>query len=165
MDYKYCPLCTGILEWGFFYGRNRQYCPSCGFINYVNPLPTTVALAERDGKILLIKRGIEPLKGVWTLPSGFMETGETPEQACLRELKEETSMEGNIEGLIGVFHSITPMYGDIISIVYYIKLCPGNPEPGDDADGVKLVAINEIKDLGFPSFNKAFALFKQKYFS
>lgn len=165
MDYKYCPLCTSSLEWGVRYGRNRQYCPNCGFINYVNPLPTTVALAEADRKILLIKRGIEPLKGIWTLPSGFMETGESPEQACLRELKEETNMEGVIKDLIGVFHSITPMYGDIISIIYYIKLYPGCPSPGDDADGVKLVAIDKIQDLGFPSFNKAFSLFKQKYFS
>ncbi|SHH05087.1 ADP-ribose pyrophosphatase YjhB, NUDIX family [Thermosyntropha lipolytica DSM 11003] len=163
--YRYCPLCASPLMWGMRYGRRRQYCPSCQFINYENPLPTTVALAETNRQILLIKRGIEPLKGIWTLPSGFVETGETPEQACLRELKEETNMDGVIKELIGVFHSLTPMYGDIISIVYYIKLSPGIPKAGDDAEGVALVNIEEIDDLGFKSFNQAFSIFKQKYFS
>lgn len=164
-NYKYCPLCATPLSSGLRHGRTRLYCPHCSFINYENPLPTTVALAELNRKIILIKRGIEPLKGIWTLPSGFMEIGETPEQACLRELKEETHMQGTIKELIGVFHTITPMYGDIISLVYYIKLDPGSPKAGDDAEGVALVDVEKIGDLGFKSFNQAFSIFKKKYFS
>lgn len=163
-NYKYCPLCAAPLSSGMRYGRIRKYCTECSFINYENPLPTTVALAETDGKILLIKRGIEPLKGIWILPSGFMELGETPEEACLRELKEETNMEGVIKELIGVFHNITPMYGDIISLIYHVNLTPAIPQAGDDAEGVALVDIEKIGDLGFKSFNQAFSLFKQKYF-
>ncbi|MBO8159900.1 NUDIX hydrolase [Thermosyntropha sp.] len=163
--YKYCPMCAKELNQGLRYGRIRQYCSNCGFIYYENPLPTTVAIAELNGKLLLIKRGIEPLKGIWTFPSGFMELDETPEESCLRELKEETGMTGRIEDLIGVFHNKTPMYGDIISLIYYIKLDTGIPTPGDDAEGAALINISEINDLGFNSFNTAFKIYKEKYYS
>ncbi len=159
--YKYCPLCAHELETSLIDGMERQSCPACHFIHFENPLPTTVCIAELEGQVLLIKRGIEPRKGHWTLPSGFIELGETPEASCLRELSEETGMTGKIANLIGVYHADSQLYGDIISTIYHVKLNPGQPVAGDDAIDVKLVPIEEVGDLVFAAFNHAFGKFKQ----
>ena len=68
-------------------GRKRLFCPKCGKIYYENPIPVVAVIArDNQGRILLIKRKVEPCKGEWALPSGFMEIEETPVQAVLREL-------------------------------------------------------------------------------
>ncbi|HZK43544.1 MAG TPA: NUDIX hydrolase, partial [Syntrophomonadaceae bacterium] len=153
--YQFCPVCAHKLESGIIDGRERQFCSRCNFIHYRNPLPTTVCIGELEGKILLIKRGVKPLIGQWTLPSGFIELGETPEASCLRELKEETGMTGTIIRLIGLYHANSQIYRDIISAIYHIKLNPGEPIAGDDAIDVKFVPIEEVDDLLFPAFNHA----------
>lgn len=159
-NYRFCPFCAHKLEYKHIDGKSRQFCPQCNFVHYKNPLPTTVCIGELEGKILLIKRGIPPRKGQWTLPSGFIELGETPEESCLRELREETGMTGTIVKLLGLYHADTQMYGDIISAIYHVKLDPGTPVAGDDAEDVKLVPIEEVEDLVFKAFNTAFSLFK-----
>lgn len=159
LNFKFCPLCSTELIEGRKEERWRQYCPSCDFINYKNPIPAVVAIAEREGKILLIKRGMEPRKGIWTLPSGFMEAGETPKNACLRELKEETGMDGEVQNLINIYHEWSNIYGDIVNIFYYVKLGNGEATAGDDADDVSLVPINNMGDLGFKCFKAAFKEF------
>ncbi len=160
-NYQFCPLCAHKLEPGIIDGKTRQFCPECNFIHYRNPLPTTVCIGELDGQVLLIKRGIEPRKGQWTLPSGFVELGESAEECCLRELKEEAGMTGTIAKLIGVYHADSALYGDLISTIYHVKLDSGQPIAGDDAAGAKLVPIDEIDDLVFEAFNLAFAEFKK----
>ncbi|HEX3010844.1 MAG TPA: NUDIX hydrolase, partial [Syntrophomonadaceae bacterium] len=112
----YCPLCSEKLQEAIIEDRQRQVCPQCNYVHYINPIPATAAIGERDGQILLIKRGLEPRKGLWTFPSGFMEADETPEEGCLRELFEETGMKGTIKTLAGVFHEYTKLYGDLLSI-------------------------------------------------
>lgn len=67
-EYKYCPICGNILKVGIFNGKERKYCPYCAFINYKNPLPSVGAIAVKEDKVLLIKRGVEPGKGIWAPP-------------------------------------------------------------------------------------------------
>ncbi|NLJ72657.1 MAG: NUDIX hydrolase [Syntrophomonadaceae bacterium] len=160
-NYIYCPYCANKLATDIIDNKTRQVCYQCNFIHYQNPLPTTVCIGELDDKVLLIKRGIKPRKGEWTLPSGFVELGETAEESCLRELAEETGMTGEVANLIGVYHAYSEVYGDIISTIYHIRLKSGIPIAGDDAEDVKLVPINEIGDLHFAAFNQAFDKFKK----
>lgn len=157
--YNYCPLCSHPLQTGWMDSRNRRFCPQCCFVHYENPLPTVVVLGVLEHQVLLIKRGIEPRQGLWTLPSGFIEKGESPEEACLRELLEESSMTGRIRELLGAYHAHSQLYGDLISLVYHIDLDPGHPVPGDDAADAALVPISQITDLGFAAFNQAFQKF------
>lgn len=161
-DYKYCPFCAHELETKYIDNKDRKTCPNCIFTHYQNPLPTIVCIGEIDGKVLLIKRGIEPSKGKWTLPSGFIEMGESPEECCLRELKEEAGLTGTIVKLIGVYHVHSSMYADLISSIFHVKLDPGEPIACDDADDAKLVPIEEIDNLHFATFNEAFAKFKEE---
>ncbi|NMB56656.1 NUDIX hydrolase [Candidatus Beckwithbacteria bacterium] len=73
--------------------RIRQVCPSCGFIFYNNPKPTVVAIIEKEEKVLLAKRARDPYKDCWDLIGGFVETGETLEEALVREVKEEVNLD------------------------------------------------------------------------
>ena len=132
---------------GMIEGKERKYCPSCDFIDYRNPLPVAVAVAVRDKRFLLIKRGIPPKKGVWGSPSGFVEVGETPEEACLRELKEEAGVSGEIVRLIRVARREDPeVYGDMLVVVYLVKVGDGEPAPGVEAEDAKFFDIGELPD-------------------
>ncbi len=132
---------------GMIEGKERKYCPSCDFIDYRNPLPVAVAVAVRDKRFLLIKRGIPPKKGAWGSPSGFVEVGETPEEACLRELKEEAGVSGEIVRLIRVARREDPeVYGDMLVVVYLVKVGDGEPAPGVEAEDAKFFDIGELPD-------------------
>ena len=136
-ELKFCPLCATPLESGFVEGKTRQFCQNCSFINYENPLPVALAIPVRDRKFLLIKRGIAPRKGAWGFPSGFIESGESPEEACLRELKEETGVSGRIRRLVGVRRiDDKEVYGDMVVVMYLVELDDGEPVAGSDEEDV-----------------------------
>ena len=79
----------------------RLACPSCGFVHYENPAPTVQAWIERDGRLLALRRGQEPLKGEWNMPGGFVEAGECGPEAIAREVREETGLEVEAGGGAG----------------------------------------------------------------
>jgi ADP-ribose pyrophosphatase YjhB (NUDIX family) len=145
--YQYCPICSTALESGVIEGKERRFCTYCGFIDYKNPLPVAVAIAVKEKKILLIKRGIAPKKGVWGPPSGFIEVGETPEEACLRELKEETGVSGQVVRLIGVNRlGDKEVYGDMLMIRYLVKAGDEEVIPGDEVEDAAFFNISELSD-------------------
>ncbi len=156
-EYKYCPICGHLLVENMIEGRKRKYCTGCGFVDYRNPIPSAGAIAIRDDEILLIKRGEEPGKGIWAPPSGFIESSESPEEACLRELKEEAGVSGTIIKLLGVYYHPSRIYGDVLVIMYLVNNLSGDIKAGDDADDVKFYNINEVDDMRFNCFNNAFS--------
>ncbi len=108
-------------------------------------MPVAVAIAVKGKKFLLIKRGVAPRKGTWVSPSGFIETGETPEEACLRELKEETGISGEIARLIGVIgREDKEIYGDMVVVRYLVKIKSGKITPGDEVENAKFFDIAEL---------------------
>ena len=120
---KFCPLCKYKLGQNIVEGRRKLVCRKCGWIDYQNPLPVAVCAAiNADGKILIAKRNQEPGKNKWALPGGFIESNENPEKACLRELKEETGVEGKVIKLVGVYLRKTKIYGSLIVIGYAIRI-------------------------------------------
>ena len=148
---KYCPQCKYPLRRIKINKRRRLVCQNCGWINYENPLPAVVAVVRNNKKILLVKRGIEPHKGRWTLPSGFIEIEETPQIACLRELKEETNLEGKILRLIGVYSQRTKMYNNILVVAYEVKVKKKKPLAGDDAQEARFVLVERLPSIPFSS--------------
>jgi len=156
-SYRFCPLCGKSLRKGVIDGKKREYCPECGFVNYKNPLPSAGAVAVKNRKILLIKRGREPGRGFWALPSGFIESGEAPENACRRELKEETGLDGFVKRLIGVYREEIETYGDVIVVIYLMEIIGGELRAGDDAEEAKLFKKERLPNLCFNCFKKAIA--------
>ena len=132
---------------GMVEGRKRKYCPKCNFVDYKNPLPVALAVAVKGKKVLLIKRGVPPVKGMWASPSGFIEIGETPEEACLRELKEETGIPGEIVKLIGVLRiEDKEIYGDMLIIAYLVNVKDGELTPGDEVEDARFFDIADLPE-------------------
>ncbi len=130
--------------------RERRVCDTCGFIDYVNPrIVTGVVAISADGRILLCKRAIEPRKGYWTLPAGFMELGESVEDGCRREAREEACAELDLQGVLAVYS--IPRIGQV-QIMYRARLL-NEPAPGPESEAVQLVEWDDIPwdQLAFPS--------------
>jgi ADP-ribose pyrophosphatase YjhB (NUDIX family) len=136
--YRFCPQCSAPLVEGMVDGRVRKHCTVCGFVRYENPLPVVVAIAVKGRQFLLIKRGIPPKKGLWGCPSGFVESGETPEEACLRELREEAGVTGTVDHLVRVVRrEDEELYGDMLVVSYLVTVTGGEPVAGDECDDAR----------------------------
>ena len=145
--YQYCPMCGRTLDLGVIEGKERKFCQNCDFIDYKNPLPVAIAIAVKAKKFLLIKRGMAPRKGTWGSPSGFIEFGETPEEACLRELKEETGVSGQVAKLVGIGRiEDKEIYGDILAVRYLVKAGDEEITPSDEVEDARFFGIAELPD-------------------
>ena len=147
-------------------GIRRLYCETCRIPIYKNPVPATcVAVIDSRQQILLVKRSVEPKIGQWCLPGGFMELGESPERAALRELKEETGLSGQIELLLGVTTNPSETYDTVLMIGYLVTGITGEPHPGDDASQLSWFQPDRLPPIAFQSHRRfirmAHALFTQ----
>ncbi len=114
------------------------------------PALATDGVLIKDGKILLVKRGREPFKGRHALPGGFVEHGETVEEAVIRELKEETSLKTEVVRLLGVYSDPKrDPRGQVISVVWQLKLIGGKLKAGDDAVDAVWVDIRKLPGMAF----------------
>ncbi len=151
----YCHFCGSQLVRKFFKGTDRLFCEQCKEIIYENPIPATciVAVDSKD-RMVLVKRSVEPKKGFWCLPGGFIELGETPEQAALRELKEETGLSGRINMLLGVTSSSNVQYQTVLVVGYLVTSYSGILRAGDDASDVACFRTDELPEIAFDSHLK-----------
>lgn len=157
--WKSCPKCKSEIVIGTVDGedRDRLHCSACDLVLYDNPAPTACAVIVRDGAIMLTKRGIEPHKGDWDLPGGYIETGEHPEQCLRRELREETGLTIDITSTIGIF---LDTYGDggtdTLNICYEADVTGGIESPSSDVVEIGWFAPTEIPDnLAFRNTREA----------
>ncbi|MBS0013249.1 MAG: NUDIX domain-containing protein [Desulfobacterales bacterium] len=151
-DKKFCPWCGLGLTEKFTEGRMRQYCCACALPVYENPVPaTSVVVVDKDDRILLVKRNIEPKTGWWCLPGGFLETGESPEQGALRELREETGICGKIDMLLGVLTNEGRFYKAILMIGFLVRNFSGTAHAGDDADQAAWFDKDRLPEIAFNS--------------
>lgn len=138
--------------------RPRYVCDSCGAIHYQNPRIIAGCLPTYEGKVLLCKRAIEPRYGLWTLPAGFMENGETTLQAALRETWEEALAEVESEGLYAIFNlpKINQVY-----MIFRGELNNLNFGPGTESLETELFEEHEIPwdDLAFEVMRKTLELY------
>src|SRR5437879_6542286 len=102
--YKFCPNCQTRLATKLIEKNKYLACPNCSFIFWHNPKPvTSIVLENKEGQILMLQRALQPLKGYWCLPGGFIDYEEIPEQAVKREVQEEAGVDCDITKLIGVY--------------------------------------------------------------
>jgi len=148
----YCPFCAERLTDRYLEGRERRFCPRCDKILYANPIPATclVVTASTD-QILLVKRGIPPNPGDWCLPGGYIEMDESPSNGAVRELKEETGLNGEIHQLLGVIKAHSPIYGSLVMVGYHVCRFQGELKAGDDAEKAAFFAIDDIPPVAFKS--------------
>jgi len=129
--------------------RERHVCSECDTIHYQNPKIITGCLPVIDDKVLLCKRAIEPRAGLWTLPAGFMENGETVEQGAIRESWEEARLKLNELSLYQVFSlpHISQVY-----FFYMAEIAAMDFAPGPESLAVELYSLDAIpwQQLAFP---------------
>ena len=115
-----------------------------------NPALTVDAIAVKDGQLVLIRRKNPPFQGSFALPGGFVDYGETVENAVIREFKEETGLEAEIKHFIGIFSEPDrDPRGHTISIAFELKITGGKLMAGDDALDVQLFSLDNLPDLAF----------------
>tara|TARA_E500000331_G_scaffold340739_1_gene372354 strand:+ start:225 stop:758 length:534 start_codon:yes stop_codon:yes gene_type:complete len=157
---KYCSECGAPTENRIPPADNRlrAICTSCFKIHYVNPKVVVGSLSTWEDKILLCKRAIEPRKGFWTLPAGFMELGESTSEGARRETIEESGADIELDSLFAVFDIPTV---NQVHIFYLAKMNSSNLNPGIESFEAKLFSENEIPwpDLSFTSVHKVLELF------
>jgi len=149
---SFCSICGKQLEVDVLDGKKRQVCGNCREVVYENPLPVaTVILANKNREILLVKRAREPFKDMWCFPIGFAETGESIEDAALRELREETGVYGKITQLIDVSSQKNLFYGDLLVVTFEAEKTGGEEAPGDDASECRYFPVKSLPRLAFDS--------------
>jgi ADP-ribose pyrophosphatase YjhB (NUDIX family) len=134
------------------FGRVRRVCSDCGFVHFVDPKVGAGVLAEKDGKVLLVRRGVSPAMGSWCLPSGFVEHDEDPAGAAVRECLEETGLRVRITALLDVMPYGNDQRGSGIIVLYRAQVVGGQPHAGDDASEIGFFGPDELpSDIAFPS--------------
>lgn len=148
---NYCSHCAGELKVRIPPGDNmpRHVCDRCGAIHYQNPKIVAGCIAEWDHRILLCRRAIEPRAGLWTLPAGFMENGETTAEGAARETWEEAKAQVEISDLYALFNipHISQVY-----LMFRARMLNDQFGPGTESLEVALFEEERIpwKELAFP---------------
>ena len=100
---RFCQYCGGALETELVEAKPRPRCSDCGVAVFEDPKLAAVTLVAFDGKLALVRRGVEPHLGRWSFPSGYVDRGERVEDAAVRETLEETGLHVRLNGLVGLY--------------------------------------------------------------
>ncbi|CAI9097440.1 OLC1v1033870C1 [Oldenlandia corymbosa var. corymbosa] len=140
---NFCQSCGGATKYEVPDGEEkmRAICTSCGRIAYENPKMVVGCLIEHEDKVLLCKRKIHPSYGLWTLPAGYMEMGESAAEGAIRETWEEANAE--VEILAPFVHLDIPLIGQTY-IIFLAKLKRPGFSPGEESSECQLFAVDEI---------------------
>ncbi|MBC8312240.1 MAG: NUDIX hydrolase [Candidatus Marinimicrobia bacterium] len=158
---EYCSNCGEKNIFGLMEGQYRFHCESCQMIHYENPKPTATLVCVKEDKLLLVKRAVEPAKGSWGLPGGFIELGETPNEGAIRELKEETNLNGTPIRLLGTCSHHNTIFGDVLLLGIEMKIKNWTEmKAGDDASEAVLFDINNLPSLAFSCHQKIVEMYK-----
>ncbi len=132
----------------------RLVCDACGFINYVNPKIVVGTVCHWEDRVLLCRRAIEPRRGYWTIPAGYLEEHETTVEGALRETREEACAELEIEGLLAVYN--IPRISQV-QLIYAARLRSDRVAAGHETEETGLFTWQEIPwdEIAFPSVHWA----------
>jgi ADP-ribose pyrophosphatase YjhB (NUDIX family) len=156
VEYRFCPVCGGNLNLLALKDHEppRLVCSRCQFIFYQDPKVVACAIIEMAGRIILLKRSIQPQKGKWVMPGGYVDRGEEVSAAAIRETREECGLETRITKLHGVYSYPQKL---AVVVVYLAEALGGDLKAGDESKEVGLYRPEEIPwdDLAFQSTSDA----------
>ena len=143
---NFCPRCGKPLADRLAYGQVRRACDACGFVHFRDPVVAVVALVIREGKALMVRRAMDPERGKWAFPAGYLDYGEDPREAAVREVREETGIDIRITRLIDVRGPDRAVGGSkaSIAILFEGEALGGEPRAEDDVDRAAFLARDEV---------------------
>jgi ADP-ribose pyrophosphatase YjhB (NUDIX family) len=135
---RFCLRCGELAEVKF---PRRITCSHCGYSAYYNPKPVACAIpVDDEGRVILLRRGFDPGRGLWTFPGGFVDLGESVEEAAQRETHEELHMAIELGALVGVYSRAD----DRVVLIVYRALAVGQPQTSPEAVEVRSFSLSEI---------------------
>jgi len=162
--FRFCPLCSGRLDKKQIKAQEpeRLVCSQCSFVYYLDPKVAAGTVTLFEDRIVLVKRGISPGYGKWVIPGGFVDRGETLEEAAVRETLEETNLHVRINSLLNVYSY--PGHTVIIA-AYLAEVLAGVPAACDETLEVGLFPYKEIPwpELAFFSTRDALKEYGKRY--
>jgi ADP-ribose pyrophosphatase YjhB (NUDIX family) len=164
--YRYCPRCATPLEVREIYHQPRPVCPACDFVYFPDPKVAVIGLVTHADQVLLIQRAINPEKGKWALPGGYMDAGEMPEAALARELLEEVHLAIRVTELLTIFPMISSRAeSQGIVLAYAATVANGNTTLicDDDACAAGWFGPHELPtDLAFDSTHQLLGAWQKR---
>jgi len=160
---KFCPQCGTRLIAKVPEGdhRERTVCPGCAYIYYVGPKVAAGTVPVRDGRTYLVRRGVEPGRGLWSFPCGYMELDETLSGAAARETREETGLDVRILSMLGIYTYPAPdQHIRVVVAAYLAEVVAGVPAASDDVVEVQAFRPEEIPWTGL-AFHSSHAALRQ----
>lgn len=160
----YCATCGTLLEDKFAFGQMRRYCSVCNrTVFHEHKVAAAVLVTDRENRVLLVRRAMNPRQGFWSLPAGFVDYGESPEEAACRECLEETGLSTEIEDVIEIVSGHPRARGrehsggaDVV-IVYRGHITGGTLQAADDAEDAGFFAPEQLPPLAFEATRRAVA--------
>ncbi len=146
---NYCPQCGTALVDAEAFGQMRRVCPACSFVHFRDPKVAACAFVLQADKVLLVRRGVEPELGKWALPAGYVDYGEAPDQAAIRETAEETGLQIRITRLVDVLYQEGHLA--VIVIIYAGQPIGGTLHAGDDAQAAAWFSAEALPPVAFQS--------------
>lgn len=153
-DIKFCPRCGTPVELADRFGKIRPVCTNCGWIHFADPKVAAAVLIEQNSLVLLVRRVNEPYRGLWTLPAGFVDAGEDPSDAAIRECMEETNLAVQILNVLDVIAGREHPRGADFIIVYSAQVISGELMASDDADQAAWFERGQLPPLAFRATRK-----------
>lgn len=157
--FNFCPRCGAPVLPEIRFGRVCPACSRCGWVYFVDPKVAAAALIVQDERVLLVRRVNEPFRGLWTLPAGFVDGGEDPAEAAVRECLEETSLTVRVTRVFDVFSGREHPRGADFVVVYLAEFVGGELHANDDADAAEWFDRNTLPPLAFRATQKALQSF------
>jgi 8-oxo-dGTP diphosphatase len=154
--YKYCPQCGGLLEKRQIKPQEppRLVCTVCGFVFYIDPKLSVIAIIPMAEGVVMVRRSIEPGYGLWVVPGGFVDLGEVVEEAVVRETREETFLTVRPLRLLNIYSY--PNHRTIIA-AYVTEYVSGDLGAGDETLEARVFGLKEIPwpEIAFSSTKEA----------
>lgn len=163
LELNYCPRCAHPLEDRVAFGRKRRFCPRCERIVFREHKIAAGVLVEHEGEILLVRRKIDPGRGLWTFPGGFVDFDEAPAEAAVRECCEETGLEVEIVALCDIVGGREHEAGASIVIAYRARPVGGQIAPGPEVERVAFFAPGSLPPLAFRATQAVLDCWQQEF--
>lgn len=157
---NFCQVCGREMVDRQAFGQMRRVCPNCGFVHFTDPKVAAVVFIEQDNRVLLVRRACDPERGKWALPAGFIDDGEIPTDAAVREVREETGLDIQVTRLVDVRAGSDTGEASIV-IIYAAQVTGGTAQPLDDADELLWYGAHDpLPKLAFESTRLMLALWR-----